>query len=172
MSNCAIWPIDRTLSGAITPGQSEPWSDGNEGVLLYTMHIHLQTTQYKTQADSVVQIQTHLLTSGFGSLTRGERQFLKVFHNHTMLTTPPTFTHLVVQFLNTMVGPNFNCLPLRQTTQLSAYIVQNQLPILFFKIFKFSRPLLPGMTLFTLQLHFLSGVYYDNCDCYILCTQA
>ena len=28
----SIWLIDRTLSGAITPGQSEPWSDGNEGV--------------------------------------------------------------------------------------------------------------------------------------------
>ena len=29
----SIWPIDRTLSGATTPGQSEPWSNSNEGVL-------------------------------------------------------------------------------------------------------------------------------------------
>ena len=29
----SIWPIDRTLSGATTPGQSGPGSDGNEGVL-------------------------------------------------------------------------------------------------------------------------------------------
>ena len=29
----SIWPIDRALSGATTPGQSEPVSDGNEGVL-------------------------------------------------------------------------------------------------------------------------------------------
>ena len=29
----SIWPIDRTLKRATTPGQSEPWSDGNEGVL-------------------------------------------------------------------------------------------------------------------------------------------
>ena len=28
-----IWPIDRTLSGATTLGQSGPGSDGNEGVL-------------------------------------------------------------------------------------------------------------------------------------------
>ena len=28
-----IWPIDRTLSGATTSGQSGPGSDGNEGVL-------------------------------------------------------------------------------------------------------------------------------------------
>ena len=31
MLNSSIWPIDRTLSGAITPGQSKPGSDGNEG---------------------------------------------------------------------------------------------------------------------------------------------
>ena len=29
----SIWPIDRTLSGAITPGKSEPGSDGKEEVL-------------------------------------------------------------------------------------------------------------------------------------------
>ena len=29
----SIWPIDKTLSGATTPGQSGPGSDGNEGVL-------------------------------------------------------------------------------------------------------------------------------------------
>ena len=32
MQFSAIWLIDRSLSGAITPGQSGPWSDGNEGV--------------------------------------------------------------------------------------------------------------------------------------------
>ena len=29
----SIWPIDRTLPGATTPGQSGPGSDGNQGVL-------------------------------------------------------------------------------------------------------------------------------------------
>ena len=29
----SIWPIDRTLSGATTQGQSGPGSDGNEGML-------------------------------------------------------------------------------------------------------------------------------------------
>ena len=33
MSNTSIWPIDRILSGATTPGQSEPESDDNERVL-------------------------------------------------------------------------------------------------------------------------------------------
>ena len=32
MSNSSIWPIDRTLSGATTPGQSGPGSNGNEEV--------------------------------------------------------------------------------------------------------------------------------------------
>ena len=34
MSNSSIWPIDMTISGATTLGQSGPGSDGNEGVLL------------------------------------------------------------------------------------------------------------------------------------------
>ena len=33
MSNSFIWPIDWIVSGATTPGQSEPGSDSNEGVL-------------------------------------------------------------------------------------------------------------------------------------------
>ena len=33
MLNLSIWPIDRTLSGATTPGQIGPGSDGSEGVL-------------------------------------------------------------------------------------------------------------------------------------------
>ena len=34
---------------------------------------------------------------------------------------------------------------------MSAYTAQSQFPTLFFKIFKFSRPSLLGMMLFTLQ---------------------
>ena len=33
MSNCSIWPIDKTLSGATIPDQGRPRSDGNERVL-------------------------------------------------------------------------------------------------------------------------------------------
>ena len=33
MLNISIWPIDRTLSGATTQGESEPTSNGNEGAL-------------------------------------------------------------------------------------------------------------------------------------------
>ena len=33
MQFSSIWPIDRALSGASTPGQNEPGSDGNEEVL-------------------------------------------------------------------------------------------------------------------------------------------
>ena len=32
MSNSSIWPIDRTQSGATTPGQIGPGSNGYEGV--------------------------------------------------------------------------------------------------------------------------------------------
>ena len=33
MSNSSIWSIDRTLSGATTPGQSELGSNAKEGVI-------------------------------------------------------------------------------------------------------------------------------------------
>ena len=33
MSNTSIKPVDTTLTGAITPGQSGPGSNGNEGIL-------------------------------------------------------------------------------------------------------------------------------------------
>ena len=36
MPNTSIQPIDRTLSGATTPGQSEPGSDGNQELLCIT----------------------------------------------------------------------------------------------------------------------------------------
>ena len=32
MQFSSIWPIDKTLSGVTTPGQSGPGSDGNEGI--------------------------------------------------------------------------------------------------------------------------------------------
>ena len=125
-----------------------------------------------------------LLSSEFGSSTRGERQFLKVFRNHTMLTTPKRSAHLVVQsqFLKIIVGPQLLTIIVGPQLQLCAIEADNPtvcLPgpkstpnWLFFKIFKFSWPLFPSMTSFTLQPHFLSGVYYDNCEYQILCARA
>ena len=105
---------------------------------------------------------------------------LKSLLYHTMLTTHQRLVHRVVQtqllnimvgtqLLNTMVGPQL---------QLTASMADNPTVCLhgpkstpnwlFFKIFKFSGPL-PGMTSFTLQSYFLSGVYYYSCDCHILC---
>ena len=46
MSNSSIWPIDRTLSGATTPSQSGPGSDGSEGVL------HITQSSSITEASS------------------------------------------------------------------------------------------------------------------------
>ena len=125
--------------------------------------------------------------------TRRETQFLKVFRNHNMLTTPQRSAHLVVQsqFLNTMVGPQLlntmvgpQLLNIMVGTQLQLSASRTENPTvylygpqsipnwLFFKIFKFSGPSLPGMTSFTLQLISYLGFYYDNCDCYILCARA
>ena len=107
--------------------------------MLYTMRIHMQAKQYKYTSKNrwtlFCSVTNRSLISEFGSSTWGERQFFKIFHNHTMITTPLKFrishgpisiSQLMVglQLLTIMVRLNFNCLPLRQTTQLSAYIVQ------------------------------------------------
>ena len=176
----------------------------------YTTHIQIQMQEQSTSNTQATLLFRYEPFINFWLRffdTRREIQFLKVFHNHTMLTTSfngqnptlcPNGRNSTIIFhgptsksqlpgrtplLHTMVGlnfstpswsdPNFNCLPQRQTTQLSVYIAQSQLPTdLFLKIFKFSGPSLPSMTSFILQPHFLSGVYYDNCDCHILCMQA
>ena len=89
----------------------------------------------------------------------------------------------LIQLLNIMVGtPLLNCLQLRQTTPISVYMAQkstfqwpspqstpNWHP---FQNLQILSPSLLGMTSFTLQPHFLFRVYYDNCDCHILCVQA
>ena len=128
-----------------------------------------------------------MLTTSFNgqnpTLCPNGRNSTVVSHGPTLKShlpgwTPTSQHHCWTQILNIIVGPNFspswsdpnfNCLPLRQTTQQSGNIVQSQLPTLFFKIFKFSGPSLLGITSFTLQPHFLSGIYYDNYDCHILC---
>ena len=84
---------------------------------------------------------------------------LKSLSYHTMLTTPKrSWSNLNFS----ASWSELDCLPPWPK-------VNSQL---FFKIFKFSGPSLTDMTSFTLQLHFLFGVYYDNCDCHILCERA
>ena len=54
-----------------------------------------------------------------------------------------------------------------------ACMVQCQLSTdVFFQNPQILSPSLLGMTSSTLQPHFLSGVYYDNGDCHILCARA
>ena len=102
--------------------------------MLYTTRIHMHTTQYifkykyrNSQIHRQLSVVHLLLTSDFGSLTWGERQFLKVFHNHTILKTPQRLVHLVVQsqFLNIMVGHQILTINIGPQLQLSAIEADN-----------------------------------------------
>ena len=57
----SIWPIDRTLSGATTLGQSRPGSDGNKGVLCTPQSSCITGT---SPSDCLVSYPGHLLTVG------------------------------------------------------------------------------------------------------------
>ena len=103
--------------------------------------------KYKTQAETGrfrCSDTNVLLTSNFSSSSRTERQFLKLFRNHTKRTTSfngrnPTLcpngrNSTIVFHGPTPISqhhcrtPTSNCLPQWQTAQLTAYIVQSQLP--------------------------------------------
>ena len=57
MSNSSIWPIDRTLSGAINSGQSEPGNNNNEGVF----HIPQSSYISASPSDCLVSYPGHSL---------------------------------------------------------------------------------------------------------------
>ena len=171
-----------------------------KNLLLYTTRINMQT-QYRQiyvqmQADSVVQIRRHLLTSVLRHEERDTSlkslslsyyvnntpnvrhiswcfrfQFIFAGWDQKNVTAAATAKNSTVCFhgpmstfnsmvglLNTMVGP-----------QLLNTMVGPQLTW-FFKSLNLSPSLL-DKTSSTLQLHFLSWVYYDNGDCHILCAR-
>ena len=66
---CSIWPLDRTLSGATTPGQSGPGSNANEVV----HHIPLSSSiTGASPSDGLMSYPGHLL--GGGSYLSAEMQ--------------------------------------------------------------------------------------------------
>ena len=60
-SNSSIWPIERTLFGATTPGQSGPRSIGNEGVLYFPQSSSITGT---SPSDCLVSYPGHWLGEG------------------------------------------------------------------------------------------------------------
>ena len=62
MSNTSMWPIDRTLSSATTPGQSGPGSDGNEGVVRIPQNSSINGT---SPSDCLLSYPGHLLGESY-----------------------------------------------------------------------------------------------------------
>ena len=64
MLNSPFWLIDRALSGATTPGQSGPGSDGNEGVLRIPQSFSITRAE---QSDCLVSCTGHALRESYPS---------------------------------------------------------------------------------------------------------
>ena len=64
MSNISFWSIHRTLSGAITLGQSGPGSDGNKGVLFILQSSSIPGT---SPSDCLVSYPGHSLGKSYSS---------------------------------------------------------------------------------------------------------
>ena len=71
MSNSSSWPIDKTLSGPTTPGQSGPWSDGNEKVFCLPQS---SSITLDSPSDCLMSYPGHSL-EGFSSLTGLNSEF-------------------------------------------------------------------------------------------------
>ena len=70
----SIWPIDRTLSGATTPGQIGPGSNGNEGVLCIPQSSSITAA---SPSDCLVSYPGHLLGGDLTLLQRRSRCILQ-----------------------------------------------------------------------------------------------
>ena len=68
MSNNSIRPIDRTLSGATTPNQSEPGSNGIEGLL------HIPQSSSITGTSPSDFLESYIQDIHWGSLTPQQRR--------------------------------------------------------------------------------------------------
>ena len=77
MSNSSIGAIDRTLSGATTPGQSEPVNDDNEGLLLIPQSSNINVA---TLLDCLMLYQDTHWSRGLISLQRYSQRFVVGFH--------------------------------------------------------------------------------------------
>ena len=84
-----IWPIDRTLSDATTPGQSGPGSDGNEGML----HIlHSSSITGTITSDCLVSYPEHSLEVVL-PLCRG---IFSIFYSSSRLGNMAYFVKILV----------------------------------------------------------------------------
>ena len=79
MLNSSIWPIGRTLSGATTPGQSWPGSDGNEVIIRIPKSSIISGD---LPSDCVVSYSEHSLERGVLILCR---EAVAVFYNTSRL---------------------------------------------------------------------------------------
>ena len=132
-------------------------------------YIYKYKTHMQTQADSVVS------ATDFGRWWHEKRDTIL-----TMLTPPPRNARCILWCLRSQFIPAGRD-PKNLTATAAAATVENSTPKppwsnlnwVFFKILKFSRPSLPGMTSSTLEPHFLSGGFImTNGDCHILCARA
>ena len=92
MQFSSIWPIDKTLSGATTPGQSGLGSHGNVGVLCILQSSSITRT---SPSDCLVSYPGHL-RGGVLSLCR---EAVSVFYSPSQLGKKMFFSCLKLTFL-------------------------------------------------------------------------
>ena len=154
-------------------------------VILNTF-INAKTGAIQMQADSAVQVRTHLLVSVFGSSTRRERRNSNYAGPTNTLRIPWCLRSLSAEIRKTPAiclnsrELNSLCPNGRELIYLPSWQKPNNLPAwssVNLKLTLLQKPQILGTIssghygLHT-PAHFLSGVYYDNGDCHILWARA
>ena len=80
----SIWPIERTLSGATTPGKSGPWSDGNERILRIPKSSNITEA---SPSDCLVSYPGHLLGRSLTPLQSSSRCINRRNKNNVKIVT-------------------------------------------------------------------------------------
>ena len=92
MSHSSIWCIDKTLSGATTPSQSEAGSNGNEEVL----HIPQSSRDEALLSDGLIPYPGHLFGSGAYPFAEKQSMYSKfpadwAVYNRELLFNQPVY---------------------------------------------------------------------------------
>ena len=107
----SIWPIDRTLSGATTPGQSGPRSVSNEGVICIPQNSSITGT---LPSNCLVSFPGHLL---WGGVSYPSAKIVGVFYNPSQLGNVFYWVERESKLLVTIVGGTQR-VPFQQLLQL------------------------------------------------------
>ena len=141
MTNSSIWAIDRTLSGATTPGKSESGSDGNEEIQCIPQSSSITGA---TSSDCLMHYPGHSLGGGLISLPRCSWCILQP------QLTGSQDTHLVGSYPSAEMQSVYSTVPADWAEVLGSIPHMNQINL--FKNYSYSIEIIDAIKLLIISI--------------------